>query len=124
MVYIVLLTKRAATAGFTSAPQSAKGNDRQRHARQGTGESGECQCLPIAILIAGNQKNSVFLVKLSIVCSHIASGGAQANARLAGLPQDHVSLTCCWDDGRSQAGRVHQGCGAQGMQQRTRHCCC
>ena len=45
------------------------------------------------------------------------------NARLAGLPQDHVSLTCCWDDGRSQAGRVHQGCGAQGMQQRTRHCC-
>jgi len=33
---------------------------------------------PIAILIAGNQKNPMFLVKLSIVCSHIAYDGAQA----------------------------------------------
>jgi hypothetical protein len=42
MVYIVLLITRATTAGFTSAPHSAKGNDRQRHARRGTGESSEC----------------------------------------------------------------------------------
>ena len=33
---------------------------------------------PIAILIAGNKKNPVFLVKLSTVWSHIAYGGGQA----------------------------------------------
>ena len=26
--------------------------------------------------------------------------------------------------GKSQASRVHQGCGAQGTQQRSRYCCC
>jgi hypothetical protein len=54
------------------------GKDMPDEVQEKAANANDVIAYPIAILIAGNQKNPMFQVKLSIVCLHIAYSGAQA----------------------------------------------
>jgi hypothetical protein len=108
--------------------QRAKGNDRLRHARyvQKEGVNGnDAMAYPTAaILIAGTQETSVFSQiehQALVYCIWWCAG----NAQLLGCHKTmYHSPAAAVERWKNQAGRAHQGCGGQGMQQMSRHCCC